>query len=65
MMCWHALDDGRFGSMSTSRQLSGPVANSVLLSICGRICLVSILLLAIQPGQLVTQALIFRAMPGK
>ena len=50
--------------MSTSRQSAGPVVNSVLLSIFGRICLVYILLLAMQSGQLVTQALIFRANPG-
>ena len=51
--------------MSTSKQSSGPTVNSVLLSILGRICLLSIRLLAMQSGQLVTQALILRARPGK
>ena len=51
--------------MSTSRQSSGPIVNSVLLSNLGRICLVSILLLAMQSGQLVPQALILRARPWK
>ena len=60
MMTWYPFEEGRFGRMS-----SGPKVNSVMLSILGRICLVSILLLAIQFGQLVTQALILRASPGK
>ena len=55
------MDDGKFGNMATS----GPIVNSVLLSILGRICHLSIRLLAMQFGQLVTQALIFRASPGK
>ena len=65
MMCWYPFEEGRFGKMFTSRQLSGPIVNSVWLSILRRICLVSILLLAMQSGQLVTQAQILRARPGK
>ena len=38
--------------------------NSVLLSIFGRFCRVSMRLLAMQSGQLITEALIFRANPG-
>ena len=63
MMGLYLFDDGRFGSMSFSRQSSGPIVFSVLFSILGRVCLVSILLLAMQSGQLVTQARIFLARP--
>ena len=63
MMCLYPFDDGKFGRMSTSKQYSGPKVNSVLLSIFGRFCLVSIRLLAMQSGQLITQALIFRFCP--
>ena len=65
MICWYPFDEGRFGSISTSKQSSGPMVNSVLLRILGHICLVSILLLAMQSEQLVTQARILRARPGK
>ena len=65
MMCWYPFEEGRFSKMSSSRQSSGPMVNSVLLSILRRICLVTILSLTIQSGQLVTQALILRARPGK
>ena len=64
MMCLYPFDDGKIGRIYTSKQSSGPKVNSVLLSFFGRICLVSIRLLAMQSGQLVTQALIFRASPG-
>ena len=65
MMCWYPFDEGIFGTISTSRQSSGPIVNSVLLNILGSICVVSILSLAMQFGQLITQALSFRASPGK
>ena len=63
MMWLYPFDEGEFGRMSTSRQASGPIVNSVLLSNFGQSCLVSIRLIAMQSGQLVTQARIFRASP--
>ena len=65
MMCCYPFEEGRFGSTSTFRQSTGPIVNSVLLNILGRISLVSIRLLAMQSRQLATQALIFRASPVK
>ena len=41
MILCYPFDEGRFGSMSTSKQSSGPNVNSVLLNILGRICLIS------------------------
>ena len=64
MIFLYPFDDGSFGRMSTSKQSSGPMVNSVLLSLFERICLVSIRLYAIQSAQLVTQDRIFRASPG-
>ena len=55
MICLYPFDDGKFGSMLTSKQPSGSIVNSALLSIFRRICLVSIPLLALQSGQFVTQ----------
>ena len=52
MICSYPSYEGRFGSISTSRQSPGPIVNSVLLYILGRICLVSVLMLAMQYGQL-------------
>ena len=64
-MCLYPFDDGRLGRMSTSKQPSNPIVDSVLLSIFGRICLALILVLATQSGQLVTQAqIIFHVSPG-
>ena len=62
MMCLYPFDEGKLGKMSTSRQSSGPNVNSA--QHFGRIWRVSIRLLAMQSGQLITQALIFRANPG-
>ena len=64
MMCLWPLDEGKWGCMSTSRQSPGPIVNSVLLNILGRIYIVSIRQFAKQSGQLMIQVLIFRASPG-